>query len=453
MLALAVVLLTFAGTACSPAPIPPPPVAEPNPVTTSPQPALVQTAGASTPSTTNNESSVTPSPATNLMATPIVTSLHEVSPVSPPPDPRSIHIRLDKAVGGLDHPTFLTHAGDGSGRMWIVEKAGVIRVTTSGQSAAPPAAPATYLDIHARVGSDSSEQGLLGLAFHPKFKANGRFFVDYTDRSGNTVVSEFHDPLDGSPVDAAAERVLLRVDQPAANHNGGMVVFGQDGYLYIGLGDGGGAGDRYGNGQNPRALLAKLLRVDVDRGEPYAIPPDNPFAKDEQFRPETWAYGLRNPWRFSFDRLTGDLYIGDVGQNTYEEVDFQLAASHGGQNYGWPIVEGNHCFARDAGCDAAGHTVRPIIEYAHSDGNSCSITGGYVYRGTREAGLAGAYFYGDYCSGRIWAAARAAGNAWQTGLAAQTKLSISSFGEDEAGELYVLDYGGGAAYRIASGQP
>jgi glucose/arabinose dehydrogenase/uncharacterized cupredoxin-like copper-binding protein len=334
----------------------------------------------------------------------------------------------------LARPVFVTHAGDQSGRRFVVEKAGTIRTLPDNE---------LFLDITDRVGSGASEQGLLGLAFHPRFAANGHFYVNYTDKGGDTVIARFGITARGAG-DARSETVLLTATQPASNHNGGMLAFGPDGYLYIGLGDGGGSRDRYGNAQNLTTFLGKILRIDVDSAEPYAIPPDNPLSDGEEARPEIWAYGLRNPWRFSFDRRTGDLYIGDVGQNRFEWLIYQPAASPGGENYGWPILEGQSCLNGDD-CDRTGLT-EAIYSYPHSQG--CAITGGYVYRGAQFPALQGVYVFGDYCSGRIWTMQRAADGAWVVSEALDSDASLSSFGEDEAGELYAVDYSKGAVYQV-----
>jgi glucose/arabinose dehydrogenase len=351
-------------------------------------------------------------------------------------DPARVTLALREVASGFSTPLYLTHAGDGSGRVFVVEKAGTIRTSPDRE---------TYLDITDRVGSEGSEQGLLGLAFHPGFRQNRRFYVNYTDRDGNTVVSRFTAGPDGGPADPGSEQVVLRQEQPAANHNGGMLAFGPDGYLYIGLGDGGGGGDTYGNGQNPNTLLAKILRIDVDRGEPYAVPRDNPFVGREEFRPETWAWGLRNPWRFSFDRETGDLYIGDVGQSEYEWVLHQ-PAGRGGQNYGWPIIEGGECYREDP-CDKTGLTL-PVAVYTHDEG--IAVTGGYVYRGERYPALRGAYVFGDFGDGRIWTLHRNAGGEWTRTEALRADAAISSFGEDEGGELYLTDYTSGSVYQVTA---
>ena len=345
-------------------------------------------------------------------------------------------------VSDLQSPLGIVHAGDGSGRLFILEKPGRIRILRDDTLLERP-----FLDLTDRVGSSGSEQGLLGLAFHPVYADSGRLFVNYTDRDGDTVISEFLVSDDPDQAQPDSERVLLALAQPAANHNGGHLVFGPDGYLYIGTGDGGAAGDRFGNGQNAQTLLGAMLRLDVDGEQPYAIPGDNPFVGNDSARDEIWAIGLRNPWRYSFDRLTGDLYIADVGQNMYEEVNYQPAVSEGGQNYGWPIMEGLHCFPADGSCDQSG-LVLPIQEYDHSLG--CSVTGGYVYRGQRYPVLQGIYLYGDYCSGIIWATAPAAGDSWQTARLLQADARISSFGEDEAGELYLTDIEGGVLYHLAA---
>jgi glucose/arabinose dehydrogenase len=353
-------------------------------------------------------------------------------------DAQQVTLGVEQVASGFAQPLFVTHAGDGSGRTFVVEKGGTIRLLDG----------TVFLDISDRVGSSGYEQGLLGLAFHPQFAQNGFFFVNYTDGNGNTVVSRFGLLNNQQIGDPNSEQVVLRQEQPAANHNGGMIAFGPDDMLYIGLGDGGGANDQYGNGQNFETWLGTLLRLDVSRSEPYAVPQDNPFVGAPGAQPEIWAYGLRNPWRFSFDRATGDLYIGDVGQNQWEEIDFQPAASQGGENYGWSIREGAHCF-RDNNCDTAG-LVDPIAEYDHSQG--ISVTGGYVYRGEQYPALQGAYVFGDYGTGRIWTTAQNSSGSWETTEMLQIDAQISSFGEDEAGELYLTDIDSGGVYRVTAQQ-
>ena len=355
--------------------------------------------------------------------------------------PDTFELVLEEVSTGLDQPVHVTHAGDGSGRLFVVERPGAIRVVRDGALLPEP-----FLDITDRVGSQGSEQGLLSVAFHPRYAENRRFFVDYTDQNGDTVISELRVSDDPDRAEPGSERVLLRIDQPAANHNGGQLAFGPDGYLYIGMGDGGGAGDRFGNGQNRSTLLGKLLRIDVDGGDPYGIPPDNPFVGQEGTRPEIWALGLRNPWRFSFDRATGDLYLGDVGQNAWEELNVQPAASRGGENYGWPITEATHCFQPRTGCDTAGLTL-PVYEYPLE--GACSIVAGYRYRGAAVPAFADAFFYTDYCGGRIWALTQGPDGGWTNHDLLQAGGGLSSFGEDETGELYIVNIGG-ALYRLGA---
>lgn len=351
-------------------------------------------------------------------------------------------ISLVPFASGFTQPVQVTHAGDGSGVLYVVEQVGRIRTIRNGTVDASP-----FLDIAGRLIA-GGESGLLGLAFSPDYAANGRFYVNYTRTpDGATVVARFL--ATGTPrvADPSSEEVLLVIAQPFANHNGGQIRFGPDGFLYIGMGDGGSGGDPDNNAQNPSTLLGKMLRIDVESGAaPYAIPPSNPFVGTAGFLGEIWALGFRNPWRFSFDRLTGDLYIGDVGQSGFEEVDFQPAGSPGGENYGWRIMEGNHCFG-GAVCDPTG-LVPPVAEYDHSQG--CAVTGGTVYRGSAHPALTGVYFYADFCSGRIFGLLRD-GPSWQSETLLIVPLAISSFGEDEAGNLYVTDHGGGAVHQVVAG--
>jgi glucose/arabinose dehydrogenase len=337
---------------------------------------------------------------------------------------------LRELPASFAQPVFVTHAGDGSGALYVVQQGGsVVRLAREGST------PTPYIDLGDRVTA-GGERGLLGLAFHPRFEGNRRLFVDYTDLDGDTVVSELRD--EGGRVEPSSERVLLRVEQPFSNHNGGMLAFGPDGMLHVGLGDGGSANDPGNRAQSLDSLLGKILRIDVDSAPapiPYSIPPDNPFATRTQGA-EVWDYGLRNPWRFSFDRETGDLWIGDVGQAAYEEIDFEPASSPGGVNYGWSRFEGRHLKVADR--DAPG-AVSPVTEYDH-DGGRCSVTGGYVYRGSAIPGLRGTYLFADYCSGTVWALRPADGFA--VAQVMDTDHNVSSFGEDEAGELYVVDHGG-----------
>lgn len=375
-------------------------------------------------------------------STPPAAPATPVTPAAPAGDLQRLSPRLTPVVQGLRRPTHVTGAGDGSGRLFVVEQAGRVRIVRDGQLL-----PRPFLDIEALVGSRANEQGLLSIAFHPRFAENGFFFVNYTNRNGHTVVARYRvsrdDPDRADPSSAA---VLLRIEQPAANHNGGLLKFGPDGYLYIGTGDGGAAGDPWNNGQRLDTLLGKLLRIDVDGAAPYAIPPDNPMLNRAGARPEIWAYGLRNPWRFSFDRATGDLFIADVGQNAWEEVHFQPAGSRGGENYGWKIMEGKECFRAER-CEQSGLEL-PIAVYSHgSPGGGCSITGGYVYRGAAFPQLTGVYLYADYCSGNLWGL-RATGAGWSSALLGVLNIRASSFGENDAGELYLTDHGGGGLYRL-----
>jgi glucose/arabinose dehydrogenase len=359
--------------------------------------------------------------------------------VPAPPAVAELSIALEPLAAELSQPVFAVHAGDGSGRIFVLERAGrIVTLAVDGSQLG------TFLDIRDRVGSNASEQGLLGLAFDPAFAANGRLFVHYTDKEGDTVLARFMANAERSAADPFSQVTLLATRQPADNHNGGMIAFGPDGYLYFGLGDGGGANDRYENGQNLGTILGAVLRLDVS-GDSAVVPANNPFVSQEDARPEIWAYGLRNPWRFSFDRLTGDLWIADVGQGDWEEINVQPASSLGGENYGWPIMEGTRCFQSDS-CRQKDLTL-PVAEYSHDLG--CSVTGGYVYRGAAQPALQGVYFYGDYCTGRIWGLAPAAGNAWQTAELLHSAAQISSFGETETGELLVVDYAG-TLFRLVS---
>ena len=343
---------------------------------------------------------------------------------------------------GLSSPLDLQFAPGDRSRIFVVEQPGRIRVIRDGALVAAP-----FLDVSGRI-STGGERGLLGLAFHPGYAQNGRFFVNYTDRNGDTHVAEFHGGPGTDAADAGSERAVLLVAQPFANHNGGGLTFGRDGMLYVGLGDGGSGGDPFRNGQNLGTLLGKMLRIDVDRGNPYAVPADNPFVSTAGARGEVWAYGLRNPWRFSFDAASGDLVIADVGQGQWEEIDVGLASRRGGENYGWNITEGNHCFQPSSGCNTAGITP-PILEYGHDEG--CSVTGGVVYRGCRMPGYQGTYFYADYCSHFVRSIRVANGQAteprdWTAALGRGLDRP-TSFGVDADGEAYIVDQDG-EVYRI-----
>jgi len=361
-----------------------------------------------------------------------------ISSPSPGDGPGWPAIMVGRNIATVSRPTHITHAGDGSKRLFITEQEGRIMVVRDGVLLKEP-----FLDIRERV-SCCGERGLLSVAFPSGYRDKRAFYVNYTNRSGDTVVARYRAASDPDRANAASEEVLLTVKQPFANHNGGQLAFGPDGYLYIGMGDGGAANDPFGNGQNRRTLLGKLLRIDVESKEkPYGVPPSNPFVKKTGARPEIWATGLRNPWRFSFDRKTGDVFIADVGQNKFEEVNFQPAVSKGGENYGWNVMEGLHCL-RSRTCDSKG-LVPPVAEYDHDTG--CSVTGGMVYRGTAISGLDGTYLYGDFCSGWIWGMRMSGGHRVSNKLL-DTKLSISTFGEGEAGEVFVSDYDKGGIFQI-----
>ncbi len=354
-----------------------------------------------------------------------------------------ISIGFVRVADGFAQPLFVTAAGDGSGRLFVVEKSGRIWILRGATRAPQP-----FLDISAAV-STQSERGLLGLAFSQSFAEDGLFYVDYTDKDGTTTISRFS--AKGDAATPGSEQVLLKIKQPYANHNGGMIAFGPDGDLYIGMGDGGGGGDPHRNGQNTKVLLGKVLRIDVARDSTavrdteYGIPPDNPFANTPGAAREIWAYGLRNPWRFSFDRKTGDLWIGDVGQDVWEEIDFQAADSAGGENYGWNLYEGTHPYPPGSK-PRTGDFTMPVVEYDHKTGEA--VTGGYVYRGSAQPALFGTYFYGDYVSGRVWGLQREA-SGFQTRELADTGYNVVSFGEDDAGELLLVDFKG-AVYRVVA---
>ncbi|MHB8050415.1 MAG: PQQ-dependent sugar dehydrogenase [Coriobacteriia bacterium] len=352
----------------------------------------------------------------------------------------ALEIELEQVLDGFSQPLYVTGAGDGSGRIFVVEKTGLVWTVRGGIR------EEVFLDLSDRVSTES-EQGLLGLAFSPTFADDGTVFVSYTQKDGASVLSRF--TVDGGTVDRTSEKMLLHVAQPFANHNGGMIVFGPDGYLYLGLGDGGSGGDPYDSGQNGRTLLGKMLRMDVigGAGDPagYVVPDDNPFVGRVDMNAELWAIGLRNPWRFSFDRATGDLWIGDVGQDAWEEIDFEAADSPGGENYGWNRFEATHPYPPDSTAPDSDRFVMPVVEYGRDEGTS--VTGGYVYRGVAEPGLWGTYLYADFTVGRIWGLQRAKDGSVQTRELLDTDMMISSFGEDDDGELYVVDFNG-AVHRV-----
>lgn len=377
--------------------------------------------------------SATPRPATPTRSpSPRVTSSPGTSAAF---DPTGLTLRADVAVDGLVKPLDVTHAGDGSGRVFVVEQGGRIRVVRDGKLVARP-----FLDIADRIDS-GGERGLLGLAFHPDYPDDPRFFVDYTDRDGDTVIAAFTvSGSDADVADPASEAVILRIDQPFPNHNGGAVEFGPDGMLYVGMGDGGSAGDPKGNGRSLGTLLAKILRVDIDGGgsAPYAIPADNPFVDVVGARPEIWATGMRNPWRMNFDRGTGDLWIGDVGQDRWEEIDV-IRAGVGGLDFGWSTMEGFQCFRPAEGCDQTGLTL-PITYYGHEFGRA--VIGGVVVRDPGAGRLDGGYLYGDGYSDNLWALDPVGDERRDGVIVAKIGRTLSSIGEAEDGTVYATSLGG-----------
>jgi hypothetical protein len=358
-------------------------------------------------------------------------------------------VALHLISGALSSPLYVTSPPGDTARLFVVEQGGAVRVFRHDTLLATP-----FLNLAGHITS-GGERGLLSLAFHPNYAANGRFYVYFTDRNGDLRVVRYLVSPDANVADSTSGDTVLAVAHPGqSNHNGGLLLFGPDGKLYAGLGDGGGGGDPDTNAQNKARLLGKILRLDVDAGTPYAIPPDNPFVADPNARHEIWAIGLRNPWRFSFDRQTGDLYIADVGQGMWEEVDVATAASGrgAGVNFGWNVMEGRHCYPPGTTtCNQTGLTL-PVLEYDHTAG--CSITGGYVYRGTRVPALAGQYFYSDYCTSFVRSFRFSGGQATnQRDWTAQLDPggNVSSFGEDARGELYVVTQNSGQLYRIVAG--
>jgi glucose/arabinose dehydrogenase len=354
---------------------------------------------------------------------------------------------LDRVVTGLEQPVYLTSAPDGSGRLFVLEQPGRIRVIKNGALL-----PTPFLDI-TDMTSKGGEQGLLGLAFHPSFKTNGLFYVDFTIPQGDTAINQFRvSPTNPDVAVKSSSKRIITIDQPFDNHNGGMITFDRAGYLFIGMGDGGGGGDPGNRAQSVNTLLGKILRINVNGttgGIQYRIPSGNPYV-GRAGRDEIWSIGLRNPWRFSFDRLTGDLWIGDVGQAKYEEIDRSTVDGSGrgrGINFGWRVMEGRHCYNPPTGCNTSGK-MWPVVEYTHGEG--CSVTGGYVYRGAAVPSLYGRYVFADYCSGTIWSVPKGGASPMTKSLVMDTAMNISSFGEDAAGELYVVDHNG-TIYRFSAG--
>ena len=349
-------------------------------------------------------------------------------------------IRLTQIAENLDRPIDIVHAGDASGRLFIVLQGGKIVIHSGTRILSKP-----FLNIAEEI-TCCGEQGLLSLAFHPHYETNGLFYIYYVNRTGNLVLARYKVSSQRNIANKNSRRVLLTIPHPQfGNHNGGKLVFGKNGYLYLSVGDGGGGGDLSNNAQSLGTLLGKILRLDVDASSPYSIPPDNPFVNRGGVRKEIWSYGLRNPWRISFDKLRGHLYIADVGQGEWEEVNFEPRRSSGGVNYGWRRMEGKHCFNPPNNCNS-GALKLPVAEYSHSEG--CAVTGGYVYRGALIPSLRGTYLYADYCSGTVWGLKRVSGK-WTTQKLLSSGMNISTFGEDENGELYLAHHSDrGAIFRF-----
>ena len=358
---------------------------------------------------------------------------------------RGVELTTVKVAGGFSEPLFLTTPAGDSARLFIVEQnSATIRIIKNGAVLAAP-----FLNIDSKASS-GGERGLLGLAFHPNYASNGYFYVNYTDNSGNTVIARYKVSANPDVADPSSEQIMMTVTQPFSNHNGGMLAFSpNDDYLYIGMGDGGSGYDPGNRAQDGQTELGKLLRIDVGNGTIFTAPASNPFNSDSSVLDIIWAEGFRNPWRFSFDRLNGNLYIGDVGQDTREEISFQAGTSLGGENYGWRCMEGNACTGL-SGCTCDDPVlIKPIYDYTHAGGN-CAVTGGYVYRGTAIPALDGTYFFADYCSGKIWSFVRSGNTVTQftdrtaelKPITGQTIDNISSFGEDDKGEIYIIDLDG-----------
>lgn len=400
------------------------------------------TTGAPSPATASP-----PSPADPASPSPGGGSIPS-SPDPDPFDPVGVALGVEVVVDGLDQPIDIATPGDASGRVFVVEQAGRIRTVQDGRLAQEP-----FLDIQDRIAS-GGERGLLGLAFHPAFPTDPRLFVNYTDVDGDTVVAEYRLDASGNAADPASERVLIRIDQPYPNHNGGAVVFGPDGLLYISTGDGGSGGDPHRNGRRLDTLLAKILRIDVDGppgddGRPYRIPDDNPFVGDPEAMPEIWLTGLRNPWRMRFDGQTGNLWIGDVGQGAWEEIDVAPPGA-AGLDFGWNTMEGFDCFEPSNDCDQTGLTL-PVAVYGHDLG--CAVIGGVVVRDPDQPALDGAYVFSDSCSGLLWVLDAGAGRRQEATVAGESGRSISSIEQDEDGTVLATDRGSGALIRIIGESP
>lgn len=402
------------------------------------------------PTTVPIRSPATTQPATKAPNTATTTSVPPSATVPPTTEPsaaaanKTFSLDIEPIATDLRRPIFVTDAGDDSGRLFLVEQPGRILILENGR-----VNPTPFLDVADKLTTNGNEQGLLGLAFHPDYKNNGLFFINYSAvGTGDNIVARYRVSEDPNVANADSEQVILKIPGAEPNHNGGVLAFGPDGYLYIGTGDGGGAGDRHGtigNGQALNTLLGKILRIDVN-ADTYTVPDDNPFANTADALPEIWSYGWRNPWRMSFDHATGDLYVGDVGQSNVEEISFQ-PAGEGGGNYGWRIMEGNDCYDDSANCGSP-DLIAPIATYSHDLG--CAVTGGYVYRGQKFPWLVGQYIFADYCTGIVWVTARDTNGEWQTRQVTTFDDTISSFGQDQAGELYVVGHREGTIYKLTS---
>jgi glucose/arabinose dehydrogenase len=405
----------------------------------SPTGGVARTAKPSSTPTKTSTQRITGTPPTAAPTETLTPTSTPTSTPTPTPTPETVAQLPDpfgyswqQVVSGLNHPEGLVNAGDGSGRLFVIEQTGLLRILSQGALL-----PAPFLDLTQKIDC-CGEKGLLGLAFHPNYTENGYFYVDYTAKQGSklyTIISRFSvSASDPNQADPNSEKIIMKIEQPFQNHNGGQLQFGPDKFLYIGMGDGGSEGDPLGNGQSVQTLLGKILRIDVDSGDPYGVPSDNPFVNGGGLW-EIWDDGLRNPWRFSFDKQTGDLYIGDVGQDAWEEIDYLPAGSAGGTNFGWSYFEGSHPYR---GSPPAGEEfVMPVAEYSHNLGEA--VIGGYVYRGKNLPDWQGVYIYGDYGSGRVWGLLHLKDGSWQNALMFETGRSISSFGVDETGEIYLVD--------------